>query len=339
MGEGAPKVMSTFACGGGSSMGYKRAGMRVVAANDIDPKMAKHYKQNLTVPHYLLAPIGDVVKRAKAKDLPADLYDLDILDGSPPCTTFSSHGKREKVWGVEKNFTEGSTKQVLSDLFFDYLDLVEALQPKVSIAENVKGMITGNAKGYVRLIMDRYKAMGYKAQLFLVDGVSCGVPQHRERVFFVARRQDVMGDPLRFSPSHRPITVREAWADLGEQCTDGLQLKPSTRPIWRATKRGRIASSVGKLLLGVHRHFSLGRLDMDSPSLTLIANGRNNTHPDHPRNLTSMETIRLGSFPDDYSVDGGPNVTAYIVGMSVPPPMTEEIARAVEAQWLRYSAP
>ena len=87
------KVMSTFACGGGSSMGYKLAGCDVIAANDIDPEMAWHYKRNLNPPLYFLCPIGDLL----TKDLPPELYDLDILDGSPPCSTFSMAGSRENI--------------------------------------------------------------------------------------------------------------------------------------------------------------------------------------------------------------------------------------------------
>ena len=87
------KVMSTFACGGGSSMGYKRAGCTIVAANDIDPEMAWHYKRNLNPPLYFLCPIGDLL----TKELPLELYNLDILDGSPPCSTFSMAGSREKA--------------------------------------------------------------------------------------------------------------------------------------------------------------------------------------------------------------------------------------------------
>jgi DNA (cytosine-5)-methyltransferase 1 len=150
------KVMSTFACGGGSSMGYKRAGCTVVAANDIDPEMAWHYKLNIKPKHYFLCPIRDLL----TADLPPELFALDILDGSPPCSTFSMAGSREAGWGKEKHFREGQAKQVLSDLFFDYLDLVGRLRPKVAIAENVKGMILGNAKGYTKLIMARFKELG-----------------------------------------------------------------------------------------------------------------------------------------------------------------------------------
>ena len=156
-------------------MGYKRAGCTIVAANDIDPEMAWHYQHNLKPPSYYLCPIGDLI----TKDLPDELFNLDILDGSPPCSTFSMAGSREKSWGKDKHFREGQAKQVLSDLFFDYLKLVERLKPRVAIAENVKGMILGNAKGYTKLVMQRFKEIGYRPQLLLINAADCGVPQRR----------------------------------------------------------------------------------------------------------------------------------------------------------------
>lgn len=74
------------------------------------------------------------------------------MDGSPPCSTFSLSGNREKDWGKEKVFREGQTAQVLDTLFFDFIALAKALQPKVVIAENVKGLLMGNAIDYVRRI-------------------------------------------------------------------------------------------------------------------------------------------------------------------------------------------
>jgi len=197
------KVMSTFACGGGSSMGYKRAGCTIVAANDIDPEMAFHYKRNLNPPLYYLCPIGELINQ----NLAPGLFELDILDGSPPCSTFSMAGSREDSWGKDKHFREGQAKQVLSDLFFDYLDLVEKLRPKVAIAENVKGMILGNAKGYTKLVMQRFKDIGYRPQLFLVNAADCGVPQRRERVFFCALRDDIKAPELILKPKHRWISA------------------------------------------------------------------------------------------------------------------------------------
>jgi DNA (cytosine-5)-methyltransferase 1 len=234
------KVMSTFACGGGSSMGYKRAGCEIVAANDIDPEMAWHYKHNLNPPLYYLYPIRDLL----TKTLPGHLFNLDILDGSPPCSTFSMAGSREKSWGKDKHFREGQAKQVLSDLFFDYLDLVERLRPRVAIAENVKGMILGNAKGYTKLVMQRFKEIGYRPQLFLVNAADCGVPQRRERVFFCALRNDIDKSPLTLKPSHRWISAGEATKDLRDW-PDDLQMVTASNQ--RHTIAGRLKRSFLRL--------------------------------------------------------------------------------------------
>jgi DNA (cytosine-5)-methyltransferase 1 len=98
------KVFSTFACGGGSTMGYKLAGCEVIGANDIDPEMAYHYKLNHKPKYYFLCPIKDLLK----KDLPAELFNLDILDGSPLAPVFlwqavgKSHGEKKSILERDK---------------------------------------------------------------------------------------------------------------------------------------------------------------------------------------------------------------------------------------------
>ncbi|WP_298065552.1 DNA cytosine methyltransferase, partial [uncultured Acinetobacter sp.] len=282
--------MSTFACGGGSSMGYKRAGCTIVAANDIDPEMAWHYKRNLNPPLYFLCPIGDLL----TKDLPLELYNLDILDGSPPCSTFSMAGSREKAWGVEKHFREGQAKQVLSDLFFDYLDLVGRLKPKVAIAENVKGMLIGNAKGYTKMVMARFKEIGYRPQLFLLNAADCGVPQKRERVFFVAVRNDINVPPLKLAPTHRWISAGEATSDLQVLTADE---KEDTAPAgmdlkwWHKTEKGDGSgyATATTRETGKRTGFNTIRLDDRLPANTLTA-GDSLRHWDECRKLTLRES-------------------------------------------------
>ena len=323
------KVMSTFACGGGSSMGYKRAGCSIVAANDIDPEMAWHYKRNLDPPNYYLCPIRDLI----TKDLPSELFELDILDGSPPCSTFSMAGSREKSWGKDKHFREGQAKQVLSDLFFDYLDLVERLRPKVAIAENVKGMILGNAKGYTKLVMQRFKELGYRPQLFLVNAADCGVPQRRERVFFCALRDDIDKLNLKLLPKHRWISAGEATEDLIGQDVSKLSLSEQTEKAWQATSDGNTIAEGCLALTGKRTRFNEYRLSASGPANSLSAQWQNFYHWHEPRRLTYLEWKRLGSFPDDYHAKTD-RIGKYMIGMSVPPKMTEAVARAVVEQWL-----
>lgn len=326
------KVMSTFACGGGSSMGYKRAGCEVIAANDIDPEMAWHYKLNIKPKHYFLCPIRDLL----TADLPDELFGIDILDGSPPCSTFSMAGSREKAWGKDKHFREGQAKQVLSDLFFDYLDLVERLKPKVSIAENVKGMILGNAKGYTKMVMARYRELGYRPQLFLLNSADCGVPQRRERVFFCAVLEDVAAKPLVLAPQHRWVGVGEACSDVQRLTDDEIRdVAPSDldRKWWPLTKPGSDYGVARMLKEGKPSMFSNKKMHAHRPSNSLTAVVDNFTHWSECRNLTYREWKRLGSFPDDYRAKSD-KIGKYMIGMSVPPKMTEAVARAVCTQWL-----
>jgi DNA (cytosine-5)-methyltransferase 1 len=326
-------VFSTFSCGGGSTMGYKLAGCDVIAANDIDPEMAYHYKLNHNPKYYFLMPIRDLLQA----NLPNELFNLDILDGSPPCSTFSMAGSREKAWGKEKHFREGQAKQVLSDLFFDYLDLVSRLKPKVAIAENVKGMIIGNAKGYTKLIMARFKEIGYKPQLFLVNAADCGVPQKRERVFFVALRNDIDKPPLKLNPTHRWISAGEATRDLQVLTDDEISdTKPTKEGLiyWAKTRQGDSFAQTKQRLKEKSGSFSRIRLNGQEPSSTLTGGGDSDLyHWAECRNLTFREWKRLGSFPDDYKAKTD-KIGKYMIGMSVPPKMTKAVADAVIEQWL-----
>lgn len=326
------KVMSTFACGGGSSMGYKLAGCTIVAANDIDPEMAWHYKRNLNPPLYYLCPIGDLL----SADLPPELFALDILDGSPPCSTFSMAGSREKAWGKEKHFREGQAKQVLSDLFFDYLDLVGRLKPKVAIAENVKGMLIGNAKGYTKMVMARFKELGYRPQLFLLNAADCGVPQRLERVFFCAVRDDIDVHPLMLAPVHRWVGAGESTNDV-QVLTEGE--KEDSRPResdllwWKDTPEGESYGKAVAKVRGKESLFQHIRLHRSMPAPTMSANSHVFTHWGECRKLSYREWKRLGSFPDDYYAKTE-KIGKYMIGMSVPPKMAEQVALAVCKQWL-----
>lgn len=325
------KVMSTFACGGGSTMGYKRAGCDVIAANDIDPEMAWHYKRNHNPKHYFLCPIRDLL----SADLPSELFGIDIFDGSPPCSTFSMAGSREDAWGKDKVFREGQAKQVLSDLFFDWIAMVGRLKPKVAIAENVKGMLIGNAKGYTRMVVQELDRIGYRTQVFLVNAADCGVPQRRERVFFVCTRKDLQLPSLVLAPKSRWVSVIEATADVQELTVDERKRTsptPNDLKWWPKTAPGENYESAVKRATGKMSLWSHVKLSGVGPSPTLTAVEGTFKHWSECRTLTLREWIRIGSFPDDYQFKDA-KIGHYMIGMSVPPKMTEQVARAVCSQW------
>lgn len=328
------KVFSTFACGGGSTMGYKLAGCDVIGANDIDPEMAWHYKTNLKPRLYYLCPIRDLL----TKELPEEMYSLDILDGSPPCSTFSMAGSREESWGKKKHFREGQSEQVLSDLFFDFLDLAGRLKPKAIIAENVKGMLFGNAKGYCKQIMQRFRELGYRPQLFLVNAADCGVPQTRERVFFCAVRCDINAKSMAISPKSRWIGAGEATCDIQTLTAEEIRETAPTKfdlQWWPNTEPGKDYGSATQRMIGTSRGFSHRKLHQNRPSYTITA-GCTVTHWNQCRTISIREAIRLGSFPDDYAFRSM-RIGKYMIGMSVPPFMMREVAKAVCSQWLGAS--
>ena len=138
-------VFSCFACGGGSTMGYKLAGFDVIGCNEIDKKLVDIYVSNHNPKYVFDCDIRDMLKY---EALPRELFNLDILDGSPPCTSFSMAGNREKDWGKSKKFREGQKNQTLDDLSFIFVSLAKKLQPKVVVIENVSALLIGNAKKY-----------------------------------------------------------------------------------------------------------------------------------------------------------------------------------------------
>lgn len=319
------KVFSTFACGGGSSMGYKLAGYEVVGANDIDNQMMKVYKENHNPKIYIHAPIKDLIDM----ELPEELFNLDILDGSPPCSTFSMAGSREKNWGKDKKFREGQSVQVLDDLFFDFIKLAKRLQPKVIVAENVKGMLAGNAKGYLVEIHKQFEEIGYNVQLFMLNAASMGVPQKRERVFFLCSRKDLKLPNIKLNFEEKPILVKDV-AEVANE-TVGKPLSEAYAKWWRLMRHnsGSFAD--------VHPKGSFFNTTKVNPHKVLntitATSGAKLTHWEKPNEISDEMLALCNSFPVDYNyLDVEPK---YLIGMSVPPIMIAKIAEQIKLQWLK----
>ena len=328
------KVFSCFACGGGSTMGYKLAGFEVLGANEIDPKMAECYKANHSPKHLFVEPIQEFKLR---KNLPKELFNLDILDGSPPCSSFSMAGNREKDWGKEKKFREGQSEQVLDTLFFDFIDLAERLKPKVVVAENVKGLLLGDAKKYVWKIYQAFDKAGYHVHKWLLDASKMGVPQRRERVFFVAIRKDLVpsiegiGIDL-FNPmphldmefSEMVIPYKKIRQDTGN--LDAIGLSKMISKYWKITSPGKSFSENHPK----GSYFNEVKAHPEKVLPTLRASGLPYDHKEE-RTLFDNEVRMAGAYPLDYDFKGKKPI--YFVGMSVPPVMTAQIATRIKEQW------
>lgn len=318
------KVFTTFSCGGGSSMGYKRAGFQVLGNVEIDPKINEMYVKN-NHPKYNFCM--DLREFNKLEDLPEELIGIDILDGSPPCTTFSMSGKREKTWGKEKKFREGQAMQTLDDLFFVFLDTVEKLQPKIVIAENVTGIVMGNAKGYCNLIVKRFRELGYDLQIFRLNSANMDVPQTRERIFFIANNQGY--GKLNLAFHYDPITFGEIREEKGD-AFEGKVLKELLLKAKNADKN--IGNVYARYNQGKTKYFDSAILHDEDVPPTLTSGGDNYRYFDKTR-CTENDYRNMQSFPQDYDFNG--NSAHYVCGMSVPPNMMANIATEVWNQWLK----
>ncbi|MGC0371851.1 MAG: hypothetical protein DGJ47_000552 [Rickettsiaceae bacterium] len=320
------KVFSCFHGAGGSSMGYKLAGFNVLGGVEIDPMMMKLYQHNLK-PRYSYIMGVEQFNSLPDEDLPKALFDLDILDGSPPCSSFSIAGARSKKWGKKMMFREGQKPQILDDLFFHFINTVKKLRPKIVIAENVKGLITGKARGYVKQILQNMKDIGYKAQLFLIDSADTGVPQRRQRVIFIARQMGLELSDLNLQFTHRHISVKEAFRGVINQEKDLRFLNENSRKLWEKTKAGDSFETTHKN----GSRFNEKKLNPNDTATTLTTRSMP-MHWQYPRRISTMEAVRLQSFPDDYDFLHTNGLHA--IGMSVPPLMMQNIAQKVKLQWL-----
>ena len=320
------KVFSCFSGGGGSTMGYKLAGFEMLGNCEIDDKMNKIYLHNHKPKfNYKMG----VQEFNNMEDLPKELFNLDILDGSPPCSSFSIAGARDKHWGETKKFREGQAEQELDNLFFDFINTADKLKPKIIVAENVKGLIMGKAKGYVAEILKEFDKIGYDTQMFLLDASKMGVPQKRQRVFFIARRKDLKLNKLELKFNEKSIKYKEFKDDnFIKMNRDTLEYK---RWLKRIKSDNKLSDTVKRHENGkVSRFNSVFLKDNKTPN-TLTA-GSPFLRMDKPGFASDKDLITIQTFPQDYDFLG--QSVNYVCGMSVPPVMMAKLSKEIKTQML-----
>ena len=326
------KVFSCFACGGGSTMGYKLAGCDVIGCCEIDPKMNEVYIKNHHPKHNFLMDIRKF-NQIPNEELPEELFDLDILDGSPPCTTFSSVGLREESWGKKKKFREGQAEQTLDDLSFVFNATVAKFRPKVVIMENVEGLLLGAAWSYVQNIYKQLHDIGYQVKHWLCKGEQMGVPQTRHRVIFVAIRNDINFDfdTLNMAFNYEPIKYAEIKEGYGKTVTEGSQYHICLHLAKKSDKSiGDVLGRIGKKVTC----FSDKIVWEEDVMPTIVANTNIFRGTDKTR-ISDADILHSQTFPEDY--DFCDTKVGYICGMSVPPIMIKRIVtRLIESGLFDY---
>ena len=185
-------VISTFAGGGGSSTGYRLAGGKILCVNEFVEAAVETYKANYPNTPVLVEDIKKLNGEDFLKAAGIQKGELDILDGSPPCSAFSVAGKREKGWDQEKIYSDGKKVENIEDLFFEFIRIAKDIQPKVIIGENVAGILMGEAIKKYNEIINEFEKIGYTAVGQVLNAADYETPQGRQRCFFVAIRNDIV---------------------------------------------------------------------------------------------------------------------------------------------------
>lgn len=304
-------------------MGYKLAGCEVIGCCEIDPKMNAIYRKNHNPKHNFLMDIRDFNKLPNEK-IPEDLFHLDILDGSPPCTTFSMAGEREESWGKKKKFREGQAEQTLDDLSFVFIDTAEKLKPKCVIMENVEGLLLGEAWAYVQWIYRHFKEIGYRVHHWLCKGENMGIPQTRHRVFFIALRNDIPFDiaKLDMAFNYEPVPYGVIKEGKGDQLNPNTQ---TYKMLCLATHSDLRIADIYARLGEKERQFGT-KIAWEENILQTITANLEYIRGEEKERISIEDIVHAQTFPEDYNFGTNTfNNVSYICGMSVPPVMIKRI--------------
>jgi DNA (cytosine-5)-methyltransferase 1 len=334
------KGISTFSGCGGSCLGYRMAGFDILWANEFIPAAQEVYKLNHKNSYLDIRDIREIKSSDILNEISLEQGELDLMDGSPPCSSFSTAGKREKGWGQEKVYSD--TKQRTDDLFYEYIRILRGLKPKVFIAENVAGLVKGTARGYFKSILKELKESGYVVKARVLNAMWLGVPQARERLIFIGVRKDLNIQPVFPRPLNYFYSFRDACSDLDEKEESNRLREKAKKYKWLSVLK-KIKKNPGKVIYGSSvmngSYFNLSRLSWDRPSNTICQmNGKPdasaNCHPSINRKLTIKELKRISSFPDDFILTGTFEQQWERIGRAVPPLMMKVIAETIKREVL-----
>ena len=322
------RVVSFFAGCGGLDLGFEQAGFDVVWANEFEPHCRATYLRNNHDTEFVLCDVCNID--------PNSIPDCDGFIGGPPCQSWSVAGKQK---GLEDE---------RGKLFLNYIDMIEAKQPKFFVIENVKGLLDSVFKFVFIMFLNRLDKAGYDVKWELLNAVNYSIPQNRERVFIVGFRKDLNIDYTFPAPTcTEPITLEQAIGDIKEQPTfykGGDEVKPNaTRP-----NHDVLASDFNAYYYRGNR-----RRGWNQPSFTIQATADNvPLHPSSPkmlyfghekwdfqknklsayRRLSVRECARIQTFPDNFIFEGTDIKAQYkMIGNAVPPRLGNVLAKSILA--------
>ena len=313
---------SFFSGCGGSCTGHKMAGIDIRYANEFVPIARETYQANHPKSFCDESDIRKVKPADILKRLGIKKGHLPFLDGSPPCKSFSTAGTRDEGWGKEAHYSEGIHQQT-DDLFDEFCRQLKGLMPWVFVAENVTGLVKGDAKGFFKEITGQLADCGYVVRAAKINGSWLGVPQGRERIIYVGVRKDLAKKynlgPVFPKPAHRQVTVQEKLPHIAM-----IKSKANGTLDWISaqTPHPTITASDGST----------------SPTAQFSSGGFIETFEGEQRKYTIEELKVVCGFPEDFKLLGKFEQQWERLGRSVPPQMMYCITQKIVEDILKVIA-
>lgn len=338
-------VVALFSGGGGLDIGFCDAGFSLIESVELEEKFVQTMLYNQGTGNYFTGA------KIKCKDIrqyePNKLTQIDFVIGGPPCQSFSAAGRRAA--GV------AGTKDDRGNLFEEYVRVLEKLNPKGFLFENVYGLLGAEKGESIKKIISAFKEIGYNVSYRILDAADYGVPQHRERLILVGSRGKTFKFP---KPTHGPdsfeelshFAAREAILNVSKADSDKLpSINGRFGHLLKEVPPGLNYSFFTEKMGHPHPIFAwrskfsdfLYKADPLKPIRTLKASGGQYTGPFHwaNRHFTIEELKRLQTFPDDYKILGNRAIVSKQIGNSVPPQFARMLALSVLAQFFNVQLP
>ena len=345
-------VVTTFSGGGGSSTGYKLGGGKILLFNEFIPEAVNSYLANYPNTPCEMVDIRKFTRRG-GREYVVEFFkkhnihvgEIDILDGSPPCSTFSTSGKGKKKIEERGVKYSDTTQDRIGMLIHDFVYINNCMKPKICVIENVPTIQSSDVFNHA---MERIRKWGYLVNWSVMCSSNYGVPQRRRRLIAIGIRPDVCDvvgirtekDILNLYPegsSYEPTMgdgLEGLEIDEGERKTLLLsQIRSSSYELIKSIpKDPPYNMGLKSVSEGWTSDFNLVRTSMYSPSPTLTQMGQQMgrggcIHPLEDRVFTISELKRLMGLPDDYKLTGTFNQRAERCGRMVTPPIYKYLSQ------------
>ena len=325
------KIVSFFAGAGGLDLGFQKAGFDVIWANEYDKEIWETYEKNH--PHTIL-------DKRSIVDIPAEeVPECDGIIGGPPCQSWSEAGSLRGI-----NDKRGQ-------LFFDFIRILEAKQPKFFLAENVSGMLLGRHSEALKNIKELFQnaGVGYELSFQMLNASDFDVPQDRKRVFFVGIRKD-LNFKFKFpKPVKEKITLDQAISDLKNNVIPAKEGNKTNKENCKIPNHEYMIGGFSSMFMSRNRVRT-----WDEQSFTIQAGGRHAPiHPQAPkmkfieqnvrefvkgkedlyRRLSVRECARIQTFPDSFIFHYTHIAAGYkMIGNAVPVNLAKHMALSIKTQ-------